>query len=197
MLDSSGTAEAFVRAVAPLERERIADAVAAGVNVGWHVTPGLHALLASLRTGAILSRVLALLGVDPADRAPLEAAARLAPADAGGLTWTGLEGDDLVLAGVGREPSPALVYRAALEAVGAAGARLLAAMADVAGPAERLVTTGGWAEGEAALAVKERHFGALQHTGAVFAGARGAALTAARAADASRPVTTVVDQRGS
>jgi hypothetical protein len=44
------------------------------------------------------------------------------------------------------------------------------------------VTAGGWAEGEAAHAVKERHLGPFEYSSAVYAGARGAALTAARAA---------------
>jgi sugar (pentulose or hexulose) kinase len=200
VLDSCGTAEAFVRAVAPLPRERIVDAVAAGVSVGWHVAPGLHALLASVRSGAILARVLALLGIDPGDRGDIEAAARLAPADAGGLELHGLRSEHLTLAGIGREPSPALAYRAALEAVGAAGAGLLAAMGQVAGPAQRLVTTGGWAEGEATRAVKARHLGPSEHAATAFAGARGAALTAARAAGAPRADTavgTVVEEGGS
>jgi sugar (pentulose or hexulose) kinase len=183
VLDSCGTAEAFVQAVEPVEDpERIADAVAVGVNVGWHAVEGVQALLASVRSGAVLERVLALLGVDPAERAPLEEAALAAPADAGGLELGGLTGETLTLSGIGRTPSPALAYRAALEAVGAAGAELLAHMAEVGGPARRLVVTGGWAEGVAARAVKARHLGAFAHSSAVFTGARGAAVTAARGA---------------
>lgn len=194
VLDSCGTAEAFVRAVAPLSREQIAGAVAADVSVGCHVVAGLHCLLASLRSGAILGRVLALLGVPERDRGDLEAAARAAPADTGGLEWHGIDAERLALTQIGREPSPALAYRAALEALSAGGAELLAAMARIAGPARRLVVTGGWAEGEAARAVKAGHLGPYEHAGAVFAGARGAALTAARGAGA---LTTVVEERAS
>lgn len=182
VLDSCGTAEAFVRAVVPLPRERIVRAVARGVSVGWHVAPGLHALLASIRSGAVLTKVLALLGVTSAGRGPLETAALHAPADAGGLEWHGIAEDDLSLTGVGRDVSPALAYRAALEAVGAAGAACTEAIASVAGPAARIVTAGGWVQGEAAQAVKERHLGPFEHSSAMYAGARGAALTAARAA---------------
>jgi sugar (pentulose or hexulose) kinase len=182
VLDSCGTAEAFVRAVAPLPRQRIVQAVAQGVSVGWHVAPGLHALLASIRSGSVLTKVLALLGVPPDERAPLEAAALHARAEAGGLEWRGIAEDDLSLAGIGRNASPALAYRAALEAVAAAGAERFEAMASVAGRAARIVTAGGWAEGAAARAVKERHLGPFEHSSAVYAGARGAALTAARAA---------------
>jgi hypothetical protein len=185
-----------VRAVAPLTRTAVAEAVAAGVNVGCHVTPGLHALLASIRSGAALEKVLALLGVDPDERGPLEMQALAAAPDSRGLELQGVAADDLSLTGIDRDASPALAYRAALEAVGAAGAVLLARMALVAGPARRLVTTGGWAEGEAARAVKARHLGPFEHAGAVFAGARGAALTAARAAGVVRPALAVGHEGG-
>jgi sugar (pentulose or hexulose) kinase len=183
VLDSCGTAEAFVQAVAPLPEARVAEAVAREVSVGWHVVPGLQALLASVRTGAVLARVLALLGVDPAAREPIEAAALAAPPGAGGVTLEGLREEHLTLRGIGREPSPGLAYRAALEATAAAGAELLARMADLAGPPRRLVATGGWVEGAAAREVKRRHLGPFEHDRAVFTGARGAALTAARAAE--------------
>jgi sugar (pentulose or hexulose) kinase len=191
VLDSCGTAEAFVRAVAPLPRERIAPAVAAGVCVGCHVADDLHALLAALRSGAALTRVLALLGVDPVRRDEVEAAALEAPGDAG-LELRGLDDDSLTLAGIGREPSPALAYRAALEAIGAAGADLLGRMTGIAGPARRLVVTGGWAEGSAARSVKARHLGPFETAEVTFAGARGAAFTAARAAGAPGPTVAAV-----
>jgi sugar (pentulose or hexulose) kinase len=146
----------------------------------------LHALLASIRSGAILTHVLALVGVDPDERRVLEAGALSASPDAGGLELHGVASGRLVLSGIGRDSSPALAYRAALEAVGRAGAELLEHMASVAGPAQRLVATGGWAEGEAVRAVKARHLGPFEQAAAVFAGARGAALTAARAAGMDR-----------
>jgi len=55
-------------------------------------------------------------------------------------------------------------------------------MATVAGPHRRLVVAGGWAEGEAAQAAKAKWLGPFQMTEATYAGARGAALTAGRAA---------------
>jgi hypothetical protein len=67
-------------------------------------------------------------------------------------------------------------------------------MAAAAGsPAARLVVTGGWAAGEGAQAVKRAWLGPFEHDAAIFAGARGAALAAGRAAgmwtidDAPRP----------
>jgi hypothetical protein len=41
---------------------------------------------------------------------------------------------------------------------------------------------GGWADGPAAQAVAEAHLGRFELSGAVYMGARGAALTAGRAA---------------
>ena len=166
VLDSCGTAEAFVRASAPLPPERVARAVAGGISVGWHAIEGRHALLGAHWSGAELRRVLATLGLTPEDRGPVEAAALE-------IERAGAGGDD---------GSPGATYHAALEAVGAGGARILAGMAAVAGPARRLVVTGGWAAGEGAQAVKERHLGAFELSPTLSTGARGAALAAGRAA---------------
>jgi len=181
-LDSCGTAEAFVRATAPLPTERVQAAVAHGICVGWHVVDGMQALLASMRSGAALQRILALLGVASEQRGELEHAALLMHDERNEMTLLNPGGERMTLAGIGREPSPALVYRAALEAVGRGGAQLLAAMAEIAGPLRRLVVTGGWAEGDAARAVKQRHLGPFAYRSTVYTGARGAALAAARAA---------------
>jgi sugar (pentulose or hexulose) kinase len=180
VLDSSGTAEAFVRATAPLTPDRVASAVASGISVGWHAVDGRHALLGAVWSGSALSRVLALLGVAPEEREALEAAAIVAAPD--GLTVSGLDGEHLTISGIGRQVSPASAYRAALEAVGAAGADVLDRMAAVAGPLERLVVTGGWAAGEAGRAVKQAWLGPFEHSAAISTGARGAALAAGRAA---------------
>jgi sugar (pentulose or hexulose) kinase len=181
VLDSCGTAEALVRATAPLAPDAVARSVAGGITVGWHAVEGRQALQGAVWSGSALQRVLDLLGVPVEDRSELEAAAR--EADPAGLRLRGLDDEDLTLAGIGRDASPAAVYRAALEAVSAAAAAVLARMENVAGgPHRRLVVTGGWAEGDAARAVKARHLGPFEHSTAIFAGARGAALAAGRAA---------------
>ena len=51
VLDSCGTAEALIRATAPLSPERVRDAVSIRINVGWHAVPGRQCLLGSARTG--------------------------------------------------------------------------------------------------------------------------------------------------
>src|SRR3954449_3322498 len=65
---------------------------------------------------------------------------------------------------------------------GRAARDLLDRMERIAGPHTRLVMAGGWSEGVAARAVKEAHIGPFERSEAVFMGARGAALTAGRAA---------------
>ena len=164
VLDSCGTAEAFVQTSAPLDPERVARAVDNGVTVGWHAVPGRQALLGAHWSGAELRDVLAGFGIAPEERGPIEEAA-------------------LEIERGGRGDERAASYHAALDRVGAIGAEILAHMAAVAAPARRLVVTGGWAAGPAALAVKERHLGAFELSPALFSGgARGAALAAGRAA---------------
>jgi sugar (pentulose or hexulose) kinase len=182
VLDSSGTAEAFIRAIAPLPPERIAETVAGGLTVGWHAVPDRQCLLGAHWSGQALGRILDLLGHD---RETLEREAL--DADPGGLSVSGISEDTLTISGIGRDASPAQVWRAALEAVGRGGADILARMAAVAGPHRRLVVAGGWAEGDAARAVKARWLGPFGTTAATFAGARGAALTAGRGAGLDVP----------
>jgi sugar (pentulose or hexulose) kinase len=185
VLDSCGTAEAFVRASAPLPPDRVAQAVASGVSVGWHAAEGRQALLGAQWSGAALQKVLALLGLEPDERGPLEEAAlALEREGPPRLRLDGIGDGELTLSGIGGDASPAAAYHAALDAVGAGGAAIVERMAAVAGPARRLVVTGGWAAGEAARAVKERHLGPFEVSPEFATGAaRGAAVAAGRAAN--------------
>ncbi len=180
VLDSCGTAEAWARASAPLPADRVARSVAQGITVGWHAVEGRHALLGSIRSGAVLQTILDLLGIAAEDRSPLEDEAL--DADPGAIDLAGFHGEALELTGIYPGGSPAGLYRAALEAVGRGGADILERMEGLAGPMRRLVVTGGWAAGPAARAVKERHLGPFELAPAISSGARGAALAAGRAA---------------
>jgi sugar (pentulose or hexulose) kinase len=182
VLNSSGTAEAFIRAIAPLPPERVAETVDHGLTVGWHAVPDHQCLLGAHWSGQALGRILDLLGHD---RDELEAEALAA--DPGRLELAGISEETLTLSGIGQGASPAQTWRAALEAVGKGGAEILERMAAVAGRHRRLVVAGGWAEGEAARAVKARWLGPFGTTAATFAGARGAALTAGRGAGLQVP----------
>ncbi len=78
-------------------------------------------------------------------------------------------------------PEHGAPYVLALEDVAARGAAILDRMAALAGPARRIVASGGWIEGAEARAAKARHFGPFEYVPDVYTGCRGAALTAAAA----------------
>ena len=179
VLDSCGTAEAILRATPPLAPDVVGRAVAEGFTVGWHAIAGRFVLQGAVWAGEALQAVCDLLGVSPEARDDLEAAAL--DADPGPLELHGLDDDTLTLTGLTGGASPGALYRATLERIGADGASVLARMEALAGPARRLVVTGGWAEGVAAQAVKRHHLGAFEHDREIFAGARGAAMAAHRA----------------
>jgi sugar (pentulose or hexulose) kinase len=183
LFDSCGTAEALIRALPPpVAPADVARLVAAHVTVGWHVLPGQHALLGASRAGLGLRRFLDLLGVGDADRAELDRAAAAAPPGSGGLTVRDVFGDRAALEGIGPAPTPALVWRAALEAVAERAAELRGHIESVAGPSRRLVLAGGWARSPAARSVKRATLGPFEWPKVTEAGARGAALLAGIAA---------------
>ena len=187
VLDSCGTAEAILRATPPLPPAVVGRAVAEGFTVGWHAIAGRFVLQGAVWAGEALQAVCDLLGVPPEARDDLEAAAL--DADPGPLELHGLDEDTLTLTGLAGGASPGALYRAALERIGTEGTSVLARMDALAGPASRLVVTGGWAEGVAAQAVKRRHLGAFEHDREIFAGARGAAIAAHRALNTSDTFT--------
>jgi sugar (pentulose or hexulose) kinase len=196
VLDSCGTAEAYVQASAPLAEDAVGNAVANGLNVGWHAVEGRQAIVGAVSSGAAFEHTLALLGVRPEDRGPLETAALEIELGGGPprLSVTGLDQKSQSIAGIDRDASPAAAYHAALDAAGAAGAEIVARMAAIGGPARRVVVVGGWAAGDAARAVKRRHLGELSYLPATFTGAHGAALNAGRAAGALPPEHAAVGQ---
>ncbi len=155
VLDSWGTAEAWIRATAPLAPEQVRDCVAAGITVGWHAVEGRQYLLGAARSGAALQTVVDLLGSDPST---LDAAAL--DADPAGIELRGLPDGPFTV--TGPVTAPGAVYRAAHESLGRFGAGVLARMDAIAGPRTRLVVTGGWAEGETARAVKASHLGPVR-----------------------------------
>lgn len=185
VLHSSGTADVFVRSVrAPLDRERIAEAVASSVTVGWHVIPERWVLLSGNELNVALASVLELLGVDgQAERDALTAAAaELGPAERT-LRLEGVgDAGPMSLHGITPGMSRAHVWRAALEAGADLSAATLARSDAVAGPRTRIVATGGGVRGAAARAVKEQRMGPIEWSPVQEATARGAAVLAGIAA---------------
>jgi sugar (pentulose or hexulose) kinase len=78
VLDSCGTAEAFVRSARPpLPTESRLRAVAGGVTVGWHALPDRLALLGGFESGLALHRVERVWAAEDADDLDAEARAVL------------------------------------------------------------------------------------------------------------------------
>ena len=181
LLDSCGTAEALVRVVAPpLDAAARRRAVEGGAAVGWHVVPGRQTVLAGLWSGMALREVLDALGVDETGRDQLDAGAlAIAPGDAPAfeLELRSLDRPPLVLP----EGEPALVWRAAIDAVAREVEARIARIDAVAGPHTKVVVTGGWARDRAVLEAKAA-LGAVETPAVIEAGCRGAALLAGVAA---------------
>jgi sugar (pentulose or hexulose) kinase len=176
ILDSCGTAEAFVRTVAPLDGPALARAVEAGLNAGWHTVPGMYALVEGQLLGLLLERVLALLGVtEPEALTALDAAAVTVPAGSLRVVQEGFDTPASILE-VGPTASPAALWSAALNCLSEGAQRITGAMEAIAGPAQELFFSGGWARC-AGLRQRRGELAPTLHWPAVTeAGARGAAM---------------------
>jgi sugar (pentulose or hexulose) kinase len=180
-LDSCGTAEALVRTVAPgLAPAVVAQLADAGITTGWHAVADHWCLLGATQGGLALQRILALLGTDVAGLAALDVKA--IALDRTGITVVAPPFGRLDVTGVTDGDGPEHLWRAALEEVTEQAGEIHDAMTAVSGPHRTLVVTGGWSRSEGLLAVKRRRFGDLVRSDVDEAGARGAALLAARAA---------------
>jgi len=183
-VDSCGTAEAMLRFVeAPMAADEIVGATSRGFTVGRHVVPDRLVLLGSFKAGMALTRILRLLGIedvgegrDALDRAALEAGT-------GTLAVEDIAADVHRVSGIDAAASPGALWRAAQEAGARETARILAEMAEVAGPHERLVLAGGWTRSDAYRAIKAGVLGGFEVPRVTEAGARGAALFGGVAAD--------------
>lgn len=190
VLDSCGTAEAFLRAVvAPVGATVRERAVASGLNVGWNVLPRRMVVLGGFRSGDRLRRLLDALGVD--DREPLEAEAC---AVEGPFSALSVEDLDRIADGTGPRPDRASIprlWREAVEAVARHGAGVLERLEDLTGPRRRLVVVGGWTRSGSLAAAKEALLGPLVRPSVREAGARGAALLSGVAAGVYADVAAV------
>lgn len=179
-LDSCGTAEALVRTVAPgLSPDVVAGLARAGITTGWHAVADHWCLLGATQGGLTLQRILALLGKDRSDLPALDAEAIALPIPEMQVVAPAFGRLDIL--GIADADSPAHLWRAALEAVTEQAAEIHDAMSAVSGAHRTLVVTGGWSRSEGLLAVKRRRFGDLTQADVSEAGARGAALLAAKA----------------
>jgi sugar (pentulose or hexulose) kinase len=150
---SMGTAEVLVRILdSPLPAAARARLAANLINYVRHVVPGQYVLVAGVKTGLLMRRVLQLTGInDRAGRDHLDAKTLALPVEgnlhAAAITVNGARNDDGVLAltidsdGV----SPAELFAATLRHGNDELARLIAVMDREVAPAHRTLLTGGWA----------------------------------------------------
>ncbi len=189
LFDSFGTAEAFVQTVPRLpyaSRKRLADQ---GVDCVHHVLDGQQALLGGTKAGLILRRTLRLLGADDPDgRRRIDRAEQLLPHTdevTRGVVVGGSANNDgtLTISATSDQVTPAVLWRAALDAVVAEADRVLTRMAAEVGPAGAAVVAGGWTAMQSVRAAKSRSLPNVRFSDRRQAGAFGAALFAAFAAD--------------
>jgi sugar (pentulose or hexulose) kinase len=192
VFDSCGTAEAFLRVtehrISPEQRIELSTH---NVTQGAHVLVGRDLLLGGTRGGLLLRRTLAMLGADePAAREALEAACPLGEVslpvhveggrlDEQGL-WLRIDADDV---------SPAMVWRAALDAVADQAREVVRVFERVVGPAARMVAAGGWTRSPSYRAVKERTFPGVTFSDVEQPGGVGAAAIASSAAAGDTPTS--------
>jgi sugar (pentulose or hexulose) kinase len=173
-LDSCGTAEAFVRTIAPqLAPDAILTLTRSGVTVGWHAIRDRWCLLGATQGGLILGRVQAALGVDR-DGLPALDAAALAATDRPEVLTVSDDGD----VEMAQDAEPGQVWRAATQAVTRQANALGAVIDRAAGPRRDLVVAGGWTNSAALMAAKTEMFGPLRAANTREPGARGAAFLA-------------------
>lgn len=148
VMDSIGTAEAFLVASAHVPApDVVASLCGRGISVAPHVVHGTTGLLAAMRTGLVLKRVLHLIGADDeigrtrVDRSSMTHRGERSDI---GVTGFAMRDHDVVLTLGGDSPSPGRVWRAALDRSTEHAAVLLADLGSAGVPVERLVLAGGW-----------------------------------------------------
>ena len=182
VLDSCGTAEAFVRRVKPMGSSAVAQVVRSGMAVGWHNVPDSYVLLTGHLLGLVLDRVLRLLGLSgrEAQVALDRESTKVLP---GTLQVISDERSSTsTVTGVGRDASPAALWAAVRQGTASGAQEVLAAMEGIGGPVREIVLSGGWSHLEGLREDRRRLSSTMRWPAVTEAGARGAALFGACAA---------------
>jgi sugar (pentulose or hexulose) kinase len=180
-MDSFGTAEAFLVASAHVpDPEVVRGLTTHGVSVYPHVVQGTTGLLAGMRTGLVLKRVLRLLGADDEDgrtRVDRESLAHRGGRGADiGITGFSMSDSDVTLHLRSDSPTPGKVWRAALDHSTAHAANLLSHLGTAGVPIERLVLAGGWSRMPSVLDARRALAASVEVAAIQQPGPRGAAL---------------------
>jgi sugar (pentulose or hexulose) kinase len=185
---SMGTAEVLLRVIdRPLgfdARRRLAGRL---VNEVRHVVPGKHVLVAGVKSGLLLRRVLQAAGIhDRAGRDALDRELMTLPYEGslppGAIEVSGARNDDGVLRLTVRADgvSPAEVFGAVLRHSNDEIARLIEAMDRELPPAGAATLTGGWAGMAAVRRARARVLPPMTASGGEQETAYGASRVAAR-----------------
>jgi len=186
LYSSMGTAEALVRVLdGTLDGDTRARLAAYSINAGAHLLPGRGVVIAGIKTGLVLRRLLQLVGVtDAAGRARLDELVMALPAEAmqtHALHITGADNSDGVLSvrADGDGLSPELFFAAALAHCTETLAGVLARIDATVGPAARTVLSGGWSSMRSVRRARAEVLPGLQISERTEGTAYGAALIAA------------------
>ena len=180
-MDSFGTAEAFLVASGHVpDPDVVRELTTHGVSVYPHVVHGTTGLLAGMRTGLVLKRVLRLLGADDEDgrsRVDRESLAHRGDRSGDiGVSGFSMSDHDVTVHLRGDSPTPGKVWRAALDHSTAHAANLLSHLGTAGVPIERLVLAGGWSRMPSVLDARRALAPTVEVAAIQQPGPRGAAL---------------------
>lgn len=186
---SLGTAEVLLRVIdEPLgfdARRRLANAL---INEVRHVVPGRHVLVAGVKSGLLMRRVLQLAGIsDRAGRDALDSQIMSGPYEGalpeGAVEVSGARNDDGILRITSRTDGvgPAELFSAVLRHSNQEIEELIAAMDREIPAATGSTLTGGWTGMAAVRRARSRVLPSLTFSSTELETAYGAAMTAARA----------------
>ena len=181
LFNSSGTADVVARSIpGRLDDQQRRAVVASGWSAGSHILPETTLILAGVRGGLLLRRVLTSLGADSPDaRAVLDQASLAVDTLPPGLEVSGAgpTGNDVVIR-LGDDATPAAIWAAATRYTAAEIRTLLANIERVVGPHRRGVASGGWTRMSSVRAAKASAIDHLSFSPVTQPGVTGAALLA-------------------
>ena len=180
-MDSFGTAEAFLVASSHVpDPDSVRKLCTNGVSVYPHVVHGTTGLLAGMRTGLVLKRVLRLLGADDEDgRSRIDRESLAHRGDHSGdigVSGFSMSDSEVTVHLRGDSPTPGKVWRAALDHSTAHAADLLSHLGTAGVPIERLVLAGGWSRMPSVLDARRALAPRVEVAAISQPGPRGAAL---------------------
>ncbi len=197
-MDSFGTAEAFLVASGHVPDPHVVRRLTThGVSVYPHVVHGTTGLLAGMRTGLVLKRVLRLLGADDEDgRSRVDRESLAHRGERGdrsgdiGISGFSMSDHDVTVHLRGDSPTPGKVWRAALDHSTAHAADLLSHLGAAGVPIERLVLAGGWSRMPSVLDARRALAPTVEVAAIQQPGPRGAALYGRWAATQGDPISS-------